>query len=172
MVYVTGVNGFPDAEIKVFLLSGKRKETMKFQCGSCKTVQSCDDSGAGLSVICTECGKETAVPAEMFAAGTVIDDFVIREHIADGDIGRIYLAYRISTGEKCALKILSPEHTYDAKYVVRFIRDGRFAVKHKIRNTVDVYSVGEENGIFYVTLSAECEEEIGRSEEILHDLEE
>ena len=125
---------------------------MKFQCGSCKTVLSCDDSGAGLSVICTECGKETAVPAEMFAAGTVIDDFVIREHIADGDIGRIYLAYRISTGEKCALKIISPEHTYDAKYVVRFIRDGRFAVKHKIRNTVDVYSVGEESGIFYYAM--------------------
>ena len=33
-------------------------------------------------------------------------------------------------------------------------------------------SLREEEDIFYVTLSAECEEEIGRSEEILHDLEE
>ena len=29
----------------------------------------------------------------------------------------------------------------------------------------------EEKGVFYVTLSAECEEEIGRSEEILQNLE-
>ncbi|MBR4870238.1 MAG: sporulation protein YqfD, partial [Oscillospiraceae bacterium] len=33
-------------------------------------------------------------------------------------------------------------------------------------------SLREEKGIFYVTLSAECEEEIGRSEEILQNLEE
>ena len=30
----------------------------------------------------------------------------------------------------------------------------------------------EEKGVFYVTLSAECEEESGRSEEILQNLEE
>ena len=33
-------------------------------------------------------------------------------------------------------------------------------------------SLREEKGVFYVTLSAECEEEIGRSEEILQNLEE
>ena len=33
-------------------------------------------------------------------------------------------------------------------------------------------SLREEDGVFYVTLSAECVEEIGRNEEILQNLEE
>ena len=112
----------------------------------------CDDPDAGETLHCDACGAETTAPSGRFSCGSVIADYLLLSHIADGDMGQIFLSEELSSGRKTALKILSGDHTYDAKFIVRFIREGRFAAKHRIPYTVDVYSVGEEDGVFYYAM--------------------
>ena len=110
------------------------------------------DSDAGKTVRCPDCGKETFVPAGIFAPGSIIADFEIISYIASGDMGEIYCAEHITTGEKAAVKILSQAHSYDAKFIVSFIHNGRLAIKKPYPNTTNVLGVGEENGIFYFAM--------------------
>ena len=125
---------------------------MKYLCKSCRAVMTAADSDAGKTVRCPDCGKETFVPAGIFAPGSIIADFEIIGHLAHGDMGEIYCAEHIVTGEKAAVKILSEDHIYDAKFIVSFIHNGRLAMKKPYPNTTKVLGVGEENGIFYFAM--------------------
>lgn len=125
---------------------------MKYLCRECKKIALTDDSNAGKMVLCSCCGKETEVPAGIFSPGSVIAEFEIIRFFRKGDMGDIYLAKHLPTGMISALKVLAPEHSYDAKFIVSFIRQGRNAGKKDFPNTVKVISVGEENGFFYYAM--------------------
>ena len=125
---------------------------MKYLCKSCRTVRTAADSDAGKTVRCPDCGKETIAPAGIFAPGSVIADFEILSHLATGDMGEIYCAEHITTGEKAAVKVLFKAHTCDAKFIVSFVHNGRLAMKKPYPNTTKVLGVGEEDGIFYFAM--------------------
>lgn len=125
---------------------------MKYFCKSCRELLSAESDMAGKTVKCIKCGAPVTVPEGPFAPGSLIADFEIIRQIARGDMGEIYLAEQISTGRKSALKILSEDHTYDARFIVSFIHLARQAMKKKFKNTVEVYAVGEDNGVFYYAM--------------------
>ena len=125
---------------------------MRYQCQFCRQLCRSEDSDAGKTVPCSGCGKEIEIPAGRFAVGSVISDFRITGTIAQGDMGWIYLAEKIGSGEKIALKILSQEHTYDANFIVSFVHEGRKTAKKSYSNAVKVYSAGEEDGVFYYAM--------------------
>ena len=125
---------------------------MRYLCKNCREVLTAEESAAGENVVCCQCGRMTEVPQGRFAPGSLIADFEIIRLLAQGDMGYIYLAERIGTGEKIALKILSDDHTCDARFVVEFIHSGRLAMKWKLKNTVQVYAVGEDEGVFYFAM--------------------
>lgn len=127
-------------------------QTMKCLCKACRAVITAKVSDAEKTVLCPECGRESTVPAGLFAPGSVIADFEIISHLASGDMGEIYLASNITSGEKAAVKILSKDHAYDAKFIVSFIHNGRLAMKKEFPNTAKVLGVGEEDGIFYYAM--------------------
>lgn len=125
---------------------------MKYLCNACREILTAEDSEAGKMIVCSKCGSESLVPEGLFASGSVIADFRIISHLASGDMGEIYLAEKISSGEKVAIKILSKDHTYDAKFIVSFIHTGRKAIKKTYPHTTKVLAVGEENGLFYYVM--------------------
>lgn len=125
---------------------------MKYRCQSCREILSAEDVMAGKTVGCARCGKPVTIPEGLFAPGSIIADFEIISHIAHGDMGEIYLSEQLSTGRKSALKILAKDHTYDAGFIVSFIHSGRQAMKKTFQNTVQVYAVGEEDGLFYYAM--------------------
>lgn len=125
---------------------------MRYLCKNCREILFADETAAGESVICSKCGKLTELPQGRFMPGSLIADFQIIRLIAQGDMGNIYLADHISTGEKIALKILSESHTYDAKFIVSFIHSGRQAMKKHFKNTVQVKAVGEDDGVFFYAM--------------------
>ena len=125
---------------------------MKYLCKACREVLPAEESDAGEQAVCRKCGKPSVIPADRFAPGSVISDFEIIRLIAQGDMGNIYQAENIHTGEKIALKILSEAHTYDAKFIVSFIHSARQAMKKHFKNTVQVRAVGEDNGVFYYAM--------------------
>ena len=125
---------------------------MRYLCKNCREILLRDETVAGESVICSKCGKLTEEPQGRFMPGSLIADFQIIRLIAQGDMGNIYLADHISTGEKIALKILSESHTYDAKFIVSFIHSGRQAMKKHFKNTVQVKAVGEDDGVFFYAM--------------------
>lgn len=125
---------------------------MRFQCGCCGEILQTDHAGPDKTILCSRCGNEVPVPDPPFAPGTVIADYVIRGKIAEGDMGRIFLAEHLKNGTKTALKILAKEHSYDAAFIVSFIRQGRLAAEKTFRHAVKVLSVGEDNGVFYYAM--------------------
>ena len=125
---------------------------MRYLCKNCREVLTAEEDAAGEQVTCSKCGRMTDIPGGRFAPGTLIADFVIIRLIAQGDMGNIYLAEHVVTGRKTALKILSKDHCTDAKFIVDFIHSGRQAMKLKLANTVQVYAVGEDEGIFYFAM--------------------
>ena len=127
-------------------------EIMRFHCGACGEIITADRFETGQVPVCAKCGRAAECPADRFAPGTIIADYEILSVLSQGDMGVIYRAKSLTNETPAALKILSKEHSYDAKFIVSFIHSGRQMMKIELKNTVKVLSVGEDEGIFYYAM--------------------
>ncbi len=85
-------------------------------------------------------------------AGQKLAGYHLLARIGIGGMGEVYLAMQISLGRKVALKILAPELTIDPTYVQRFLTEARAAARLNHPNIIGVHEVGEENGIYYLSM--------------------
>lgn len=82
--------------------------------------------------------------------GKKLKDFFILRRIGRGAMADVYLAQQLSLGRQVALKVLNPELARDPNYVRRFDHEARAAAALVHGSIVQIYEVGQENGVHYI----------------------
>lgn len=95
-------------------------------------------------------GTSAAAPAEKKTRK--LGDYELIGKLGQGAMGSVYLANRMSTGQKVAIKILPNDLARDAEFLERFRREARAAQKIKHPNVVAAYDVGVADNYNYIAL--------------------
>jgi hypothetical protein len=124
-------------------------------------------------MLCTSCGRDVsafdgarfcpfcAAPivareqTDAWIGRTLAGRFTIVSRLAEGGIGRIYVAEQPMghTKRRLALKMLLPEHASDPEMVRRFLRECEIVSLIEHPNVVRIYDFGEaEPGVFYIAM--------------------
>ena len=81
--------------------------------------------------------------------------FDIHKEIGQGGMATVFLATHKQTKRKCALKVLFPKHTKNAKFVERFIREGRLLKEFECESIAKGYEygkAGKENPLYFMSM--------------------
>jgi eukaryotic-like serine/threonine-protein kinase len=89
---------------------------------------------------------------ELDLTGRTLVDFHVLRHLGQGGMGQVYLAEQISLKRKVALKILRPELAGDPASLQRFKQEALSVAQATHANIVQVYAIGEADGISYMAL--------------------
>ncbi|MCZ7648943.1 MAG: serine/threonine-protein kinase [Planctomycetota bacterium] len=85
-------------------------------------------------------------------AGQKIGGYHLQTRIGVGGMGEVYKATQISLGRTVALKILAPELVRDRSFVERFLSEARAAGRLNHPNVIGVHEVGEEGGVYFLSM--------------------
>ncbi|MBE7464602.1 MAG: protein kinase [Planctomycetes bacterium] len=85
-------------------------------------------------------------------AGQKIGGYHLQTRIGVGGMGEVYKATQISLGRTVALKILAPELVRDRTFVERFLSEARAAGRLNHPNVIGVHEVGEEGGVYFLSM--------------------
>ncbi len=89
----------------------------------------------------------------MITKGELINDrYQIIKTIGEGGMANVYLAYDTILERHVAVKVLRGDLATDEKFVRRFQREALSASSLTHPNIVEVYDVGEDNGIYYIVM--------------------
>ena len=89
----------------------------------------------------------------MITKGQKINDrYQIIKSIGEGGMANVYLAYDTILDRNVAVKVLRGDLANDEKFVRRFQREALSASSLSHPNIVEVYDVGEDNGIYYIVM--------------------
>jgi tRNA A-37 threonylcarbamoyl transferase component Bud32 len=117
-------------------------------------VQSCPSCGrpvetAGLEpfskVKCPACGLQLRVER-------VFENYVVVEPLGTGGMGSVYKARDTRLNRFVALKLLRKEFAGDATFTAKLQEEARITASIKHPHVVEVFSVGEDHGQFYVVM--------------------
>lgn len=82
--------------------------------------------------------------------GSKIGNYLLHSLLGRGGMGEVYLAQDTDLGRKVALKILPKEFTLDEQPLQRFRQEARAASGLKHRNIITIYSVGQDDGLYFI----------------------
>lgn len=89
----------------------------------------------------------------MIMKGQKINDrYQIIKTIGEGGMANVYLAYDTILDRNVAVKVLRGDLANDEKFVRRFQREALSASSLSHQNIVEVYDVGEDNGLYYIVM--------------------
>ena len=89
----------------------------------------------------------------MITKGQKINDrYQIIKTIGEGGMANVYLAYDTILDRNVAVKVLRGDLANDEKFVRRFQREALSASSLSHPNIVEVYDVGEDNGLYYIVM--------------------
>lgn len=89
----------------------------------------------------------------MIEKGQMINDrYEIIKSIGEGGMANVYLAYDMILDRRVAIKVLRGDLSNDEKFVRRFQREALSASSLSHPNIVEMYDVGEDNGIYYIVM--------------------
>lgn len=89
----------------------------------------------------------------MIEKGQRINDrYEIIKSIGEGGMANVYLAYDTILDRRVAVKVLRGDLSNDEKFVRRFQREALSASSLTHPNIVEMYDVGEDNGIYYIVM--------------------
>ena len=117
-------------------------------------MQSCPGCGrpvetAGLEpfakVNCPSCGVALRVER-------VFENFAVLEPLGTGGMGSVYKARDTRLNRFVALKLLRKEFAGDATFTAKLKDEARITASIKHPHVIEVFSVGEEHGQFYVVM--------------------
>ena len=80
------------------------------------------------------------------------DRYEILEQIGNGGMSDVYKAKCHKLNRYVAIKVLKPEFSQDTSFVSKFRVEAQSAAGLSHPNVVNVYDVGEENGIHYIVM--------------------
>lgn len=82
----------------------------------------------------------------------IADRYEILEKIGSGGMSDVYKAKCHKLNRYVAVKVLKPEFCEDKTFVAKFRAEAQSAAGLMHSNIVNVYDVGEENGIYYIIM--------------------
>lgn len=89
----------------------------------------------------------------MIEKGQMINDrYEIIKSIGEGGMANVYLAYDTILDRRVAIKVLRGDLSNDEKFVRRFQREALSASSLSHPNIVEMYDVGEDDGIYYIVM--------------------
>ncbi len=89
----------------------------------------------------------------MITKGQKINDrYEIIQTIGEGGMANVYLAHDIILDRSVAIKVLRGDLAGDEKFVRRFQREALAASSLSHPNIVEMYDVGEDNGMYYIVM--------------------
>jgi serine/threonine-protein kinase len=84
--------------------------------------------------------------------GRTLGDFYILRRLGQGGMGQVYLAEQISLKRKVALKLLRADLAANATSLQRFKTEATAVARATHANIVQVYFIGETDGMYYMAL--------------------
>ena len=93
-------------------------------------------------------GPTPSMPFDL--TGLTLGEFHLLRRLGKGGMAEVWLAEQTSLRRQVAVKILRPDFVADASYVKRFKHEATAAGSLNHPNIVQVYMVGEENGIHFI----------------------
>jgi len=84
--------------------------------------------------------------------GKIISGFELLEKIAEGGMGAIYKARQISLDRVVVLKLIRKTLLDEESYASRLVREAKYIAKLVHPNIVQVYDVGEAEGLYYIAM--------------------
>ena len=89
----------------------------------------------------------------MITKGQKINDrYEIIRNIGEGGMANVYLGYDTILDRNVAIKILRGDLSTDEKFVRRFQREALSASSLSHQNIVEMYDVGEDDGVYYIVM--------------------
>ncbi len=85
-------------------------------------------------------------------SGQTIGGYEVLSVVGKGGMGTVYLANQISLNREVALKVLSHQMTKDETFVKLFVDEARAAGQLNHPNIVQVYDVGQANGLNFFSM--------------------
>jgi YVTN family beta-propeller protein len=85
-------------------------------------------------------------------AGAVFAGYRIEGEIGRGGMGVVYRARHLALDRECALKLITPALSNDARFRERFQRESRVAASLEHPNVVPVDHAGDADGILYLAM--------------------
>lgn len=82
----------------------------------------------------------------------IAERYEILERIGSGGMSDVYKAKCHKLNRYVAIKVLKPEYSEDKTFVSKFRAEAQAAAGLMHANIVNVYDVGEENGIYYIVM--------------------
>ncbi|MFB0565281.1 MAG: protein kinase [Candidatus Aminicenantaceae bacterium] len=114
---------------------------------------------------CGECGTQLIpeeeipvtetleTPKEELTTGfTFAGRYQIIEELGKGGMGSVYKAHDTEINEKVAIKLIKSEVAADKKTIERFRNELKFARKIRHKNVCQMYDLGEEKGIRFISM--------------------
>jgi eukaryotic-like serine/threonine-protein kinase len=102
----------------------------------------------------TETSPSDSTPSPAAATtdltGRTLGEFQIIRRLGKGGMAEVYLAEQTSLQRQVAIKVLRAEYLSDAAYVKRFRHEATAAGGLNHPNIVQVYSIGEQDGIHFI----------------------
>jgi len=86
----------------------------------------------------------------MLTSGTSLGRYRILGHLGAGGMGEVYRARDTELGRDVAIKVLPTEVASDAERLARFRHEARFLARLSHPAILEVFDVGEEDGVTYV----------------------
>jgi tRNA A-37 threonylcarbamoyl transferase component Bud32 len=83
-------------------------------------------------------------------SGKKLKDFYILRRLGRGAMAEVYLAQQVSLGRQVAFKVLNEDLARDPNYVRRFNHEARAAAALVHAGIVQIYEVGEDQGVHYI----------------------
>jgi serine/threonine protein kinase len=84
--------------------------------------------------------------------GKVLGHCRIERKLGAGGMGTVYLAHHTGLNKPVAVKVLAAHVAGNAEFIARFRREARLAARLEHPNVVQVFDVGEEEGVHYITM--------------------
>ena len=89
----------------------------------------------------------------MIKPGMLISDrYEIIEKVGSGGMADVYKAKCHRLNRMDAIKILKQEYSNDAKFVAKFRAEAQSVAGLSHQNIVNVYDVGEDDGLYYIVM--------------------
>jgi serine/threonine-protein kinase len=76
----------------------------------------------------------------------------IQRKLGQGGMGAVYLAHHTGLNKSVAIKVLPPGSAGNPDFIARFLREARLAARLEHPNVVQVFDVGEEGGLYYISM--------------------